>query len=162
MCYRRAARYTRRCPRFSTRGHRPRHPRHRTELPRSSLYGDTIRTARVEIVVGGMPVRVIRAVVNLHVGARQRADDFAATEVADRDGGTELLGEYLLRGSVLRHERREPDEERVAVGVIGVLYQRRCTRRMAAIAVTRHRSNDHERHERRVLLAAPHEVYSWP
>src|SRR6266516_6732810 len=69
-----------------------------TELPRARLYGDTVRAAGVEIVIGGMPVRVIRGVGDLQIGARKRAYDLAAAEVADRDGGTELLGEYLLCG----------------------------------------------------------------
>src|SRR5204863_7736736 len=89
-------------------------------------------------IIGGMPVGLILAVACFDFRGRKRPDDGATAEIADRDGGSELLGEYLLRRRLLIHHRREPGKERVAVVVIGVQDLRRRARGIVAIAMTAH------------------------
>ena len=64
-----------------------------------------------------MPIGLILTVLRLHLRARERADDVAAAKITDRDRGTELAREHLPGGRLLRHDRREPQEERIAAAV---------------------------------------------
>src|ERR1041385_2165766 len=99
---------------------------------------------------------VVVGVFELHVRARQRAYDFAVAEIGNGDDRTQLSGEDLARGGSLVEHRGKPDEEGVAVVVVGVKEERGRARRIAAVTVTGDRTKGDDRHERPVARATLH------
>src|SRR6267378_311721 len=85
-----------------------------------------------------MPVHVIRGITDGDVRAGKRPHGGAArAQVRDRDERTELAGKALCRGGVLVHDGRQPEEEFVAVVMIGVLNQSVGSGWERSIALTR-------------------------
>src|SRR6266436_2429704 len=86
-----------------------------------------------------MPVHVIRGITDGDVRAGKRPHKAAAghAQIRDRDERTQLAGEGLCRGGVLVHDGRQPEEEWVAVVMIGVLNQSVGSGWKRSIALTR-------------------------